>query len=287
MKSFKFERIVRECEKWFNEACKAWMWDGPRADLEQFVRNPSPLDIGKALTRIGKLAAWHSRSGCVSIGNSRTDEGWQEMRRFFDYELWSLRTQCERVRLTGGGSRNSADPTRKPFLLLAMQMAFRDWEAIEWLGGTVIRSRNNIMLGHGWGSEERETLSCYVCELYTRCTEKNGFPDDFGPYEGIFSSWGDASRLGDAIHAICGFHVEQIRADGEFEHNPHDIFPSEILALYRVREKLGLETPWVKHPLLETPFTQVPEKITYEPDPLVVQAMELVEKLLPDAVAKR
>ncbi len=287
MKSFKFEKIVRACEKWFNEACKAWMWDGPRADLAEFLRSASPTDFGKALTRIGQLAAWHSRTGCVSIGNGKAVEGWQEMRRFLDHELWSLRIRCERVRLTGGGTRNTADPTRKPFHLLAMQMAFRDWETIAQLGKTVIESRNNIMLGHSWGSEEREAFSCYVCELYTRCAGTDGFPDDFGPYEGILAAWSNTAQMADAIHALCDYHVKQIKADGEFEHNPHDIFPSEILALYRVREKLGLETPWVNHPLLDTPFTQVPEKITYEPDPLVVQAMDLVTKLLPEAVAKR
>jgi hypothetical protein len=168
-----------------------------------------------------------------------------------------------------------------------MQMAFRDWEAIEWLGETVIESRDNIMLGHGWGGEDRGAFWCYMCELYTRLAEKNGFPDEFGPYYGIFAAWGNATKMADAIHSVCNYHVERIMTDGEFEQNPHDIFPSEILALYRMREKLGLETPWVNHPLLDTPFTQVPEKVTYEPDPLVVQAMDLVTKLLPEAVAKR
>lgn len=262
------------------------MWDGPRADLESFLRVPVSADFGKAIGRISQLAAWHARRGCVLLGETKAEEGWQELKRSFDYRLWQLRLEVEQVRITNAKGRQEANPTFAPFHLLGMATAFRDWEAQRWVGDNVVTSRNNRLFGH-WMSSARGYFRRYLCEIYARSTGGGGFPDDFGPYVSVFFGWNDQQRLADAIYAACDYHVQQIKADGEFENNPHDIFPSEMVALYRIRERLGLETPAVKHALLETPFANVPDSIEYEPDSLVHEAMDLVMRLLPDAMTRR
>ena len=200
--------------------------------------------------------------------------------------------QLEIARLVGGVGRSDPIPTSGPFHLLGMALTFRDSETTHWLGEVVVQSRENMCFGRKWASDRRDPFRCYICELYCRNAGKSGFPDNFGQYGNVFEAWQQPAELADAIHLICDRHVEQINMGdpdeiGEFENNPYDIFPSEILALYRVREKLGLATPSVKHPLLDTPFVNVPKDITCEPEPLVVQAMDFVTKLLPEAVAKR
>ncbi len=261
------------------------MWNTPRTTLQEFVIQPAPGGCFGAISSIEKLAAWHARKGCVSIVDCALDEGWSELRRFFDYRTWSVRTHLQVAELVR--APEAAFPTWTPFQLLGIALALHDCDKSRWLGELLIRSRVSKLIGRRWGSERRDPFQCYICELFCRYSGTPSHPDDFGPYAVIYHNWERSADLENAISSACEYHVKQIKTDGEFENNPHDIFPSEILALYRVREKLGLETPWVNHPLLDTPFTQVPEKITYEPDPLVIQAMDLVTKLLPEAVSKR
>ncbi len=199
-----------------------------------------------------------------------------------------MRLEVEGLRLRKGIAPHNADPTRTPFHLLAMAIELRDESEASWIGDQIIEARNTLMFGYDWGGKRSDFFRCYICELYARGEGEGSFPDNFVPYAPIFEYWEDPDKLAEAIRAACNYHIAQIDVeDGVFENNPHDIFPAEILALYRVREKLGLETPAVSHPLLDTPFSQVPENITYEPDPLVEDAMKLAMELLPQAVDER
>jgi hypothetical protein len=81
-----------------------------------------------------------------------------------------------------------------------------------------------------------------------------------GPYMRIIESWGEPELLARAICDAADFHCQRIEDKSnkffsEFRDAPYDFFPAEILAIYKVREELGLETPAVDHPLLQTPFS--------------------------------
>jgi hypothetical protein len=61
------------------------------------------------------------------------------------------------------------------------------------------------------------------------------------------------------MEAMCDYHCENMEDTGnnddwdpEFDHAPFDLIPWEILAIYQVRNRLGLTAPEVKHPLLIT-----------------------------------
>ena len=280
VKTLDYQKIIRGYRRWFNDPSERMTWFEPRRKLQAFVDDPKPHDFPAATTNLQGPAAWHARRGCVLIAEGNTTEGWSEVARSFDYRLWLLRVDVERVRIMSGRGSHVADATRDPFYLLNTAAAFRRWRDAAWIGDTVLRTLKTM----GWYCGP---IGRYSKKLYAMSGSLEFARDQLGPYSDVFLNWQDTGVLADAIWKICDYHVEQLKAHGEFDRSPYDIFPSEILALYRVREKLGLETPWVKHPLLDTPFTQVPENITYEPDPLVVQAMDLVTKLLPEAVAKR
>jgi hypothetical protein len=284
VENFDWKGLVESSRSWFNESSRAWMWEEPRAKLRELLETPTARDCGKAIGLIRKLGYWHAREACVMIGDGQA-RGWQEMRRHIDYGLWILHREVERVRLSGGRGPLDADPTRKPFHLLAMAMSFQDWNQARWLGGTITGTRGTKLFGYWY----RDPLCCYVTTVCARGLALSSSGCDLGIYREILQAWDSPPKLADAIRAACDYHLARTNTGnpssvGEFEDNPQDIFPAEILALHRVRERLGLVTPSVKHPLLETPFAQVPQRTTYEPDPLVVAAMGLVEKLLPDAV---
>ncbi|HEV2208113.1 MAG TPA: hypothetical protein VG167_05020 [Verrucomicrobiae bacterium] len=288
MKSvFDYRELVRKSKEWLSDTSKDWMCNRPRRDLHHFLESAYPSGCGKAIGRILDLAVWGARNGCLMVAREDCG-GWEELKRFFEYRVWVLRTQLRAVDLAKG-KRPTADPTLAPFHLLGMALTFREPSVVRWLGEAILNSRTGQLLGY-W-IDVYLPFRLYICELHSRLTSVGTVSECFGPYKGIFSNWESSVALSVEIAKIADYHITRIdtgRDDeyGEFNFNPHDIFPTEILALYRVREKLGLETPLVQHPLLDTPFAQVPETIRYDPDPLVTEAMSLVEKLLPEAVSK-
>jgi hypothetical protein len=227
VKTFDIRKHLRELQKWFSGPCELRMWTEPRADLTQFVQFPSAAEFGKAMGRIRSCGAFHARKGSVLIGVGDASSGWQELAKFFDYKLWVLRTEVERERLLAGRGNRAADPTRTPFHLLSMAMTFRRWNDAAWIADTILETRKSF---HWYGGP----LAHYLVRLYA-CNRSLDLPDPKqGPYADVFTNWTEPENLRDTIQRLCDYHVQQIKYQGDFEMNPHDIFPSEILALYRV-----------------------------------------------------
>ncbi len=80
---------------------------------------------------------------------------------------------------------------------------------------------------------------------------------DLGPYADLFRYWDDPTSIAGAIRKMCDYHCQNMidkGLDEEFDVAPFDLYPVEILAVYKIRERLGLETPIIEHPLLATPM---------------------------------
>ena len=66
--------------------------------------------------------------------------------------------------------------------------------------------------------------------------------------------------------------------NGEFSSLPFDAFPAEILAIYRIRQSLGLSIPPVDHQLLAPAWTKLPEHIPFKPDPLLRELIAVIQR---------
>ncbi len=89
--------------------------------------------------------------------------------------------------------------------------------------------------------------------------------DSMGVYSDLLAHWNSPDALAAAIEEICDYHCENMEDTGsnddwdpEFDHPPFDLIPWEILAIQQVRQRQGLATPEVKHPLLAHVATFVP-----------------------------
>lgn len=69
---------------------------------------------------------------------------------------------------------------------------------------------------------------------------------------------------------------------GDFSWSPYDVIPVEYLALVTVRKKLGLDTPKPKHPLLDTPFAEMPEHIEPVKDEFLDKVLAEIRKTRPN-----
>jgi hypothetical protein len=111
-----------------------------------------------------------------------------------------------------------------------------------------------------------------------------------GVYEGLFQNWSDPAALESSLRDACDYHVRRSTEDGdgdydvpEFTQRPYNVIPFEILAYRNVRKRMGLETPWPSHPLLESAFVKnLPDELPPSEDPLLLEVLAAVRKVLPE-----
>jgi hypothetical protein len=117
----------------------------------------------------------------------------------------------------------------------------------------------------GWGGMRtpfQPFMACLFC-LWQGQSWQSILPAEvsLGPYQRIIDAWnGSGQELTEALASACDYHTRRCDhsggEDGEFYHTLYDVFPAEILAIMRVRELLGLRSPTVDHPLMQTPLAK-------------------------------
>lgn len=111
-----------------------------------------------------------------------------------------------------------------------------------------------------------------------------------GVYDPLFDHWDSPDKLHSAIIEACDFHVRRMKEDrrihhdiAEFSMSPYRQIPFEILAYRNVRKRMGLDTPWPAHPLLESPLVKhLPQELQPSDDPLLKEVLAAVRKVLPE-----
>lgn len=103
---------------------------------------------------------------------------------------------------------------------------------------------------------------------------------DFGAYKGVVESWQKPQDLAAAMTSVCDYHCKNMDDRGgawdpEFKNVPFDLLPFEVHAIRAARDRLGLETPPVDHPLLSLPTADI-SRLTWEPDSVLERVEELM-----------
>jgi hypothetical protein len=93
----------------------------------------------------------------------------------------------------------------------------------------------------------------------------------------------DEAEVAKAVKAAADLHTMR-SADldedqsYEFADEEYRVWPVEILAVYRLRESLGLKNPEVKHPLLDSPLGKLPPPGEAPMDPLLEQVLKKLKR---------
>lgn len=91
------------------------------------------------------------------------------------------------------------------------------------------------------------------------------FGKGYGIYQPLIDNWNDYTKI-DAKYwdELCEYHLDQIsltrpdKRDGE-EFIGAGLVPMELINLFKVRKKLGLDIPEIKHELFKTPMAVYPK----------------------------
>jgi len=163
--------------------------------------------------------------------------------------------------------------------------ALNAWNEASWMAQRLQQSRSDGSIS-AWAWDL--AVPRLVIALHRYAAGQEDVSDlEPGVYQTIFEFWNNSAELQKALLNVADYHVENLKDKGaerfgEFARPPVDIFPAELIAIQRVREQLGLETPSIDHPLMKTPFASPPKDFRPEPDQLLKQVLEKVRTIIPD-----
>ena len=105
------------------------------------------------------------------------------------------------------------------------------------------------------------------------------------PYRAVLENWAKPAELGPVISSLCDYHCRNMEDtvgdwDPEFDRPPFDLLPTDILAIYAVRQRLGLSTPQVDHPLLNSAVATQPIPNSLPEDQILSRARLVFSQLI-------
>ncbi|MGE7953518.1 hypothetical protein [Lysinibacillus xylanilyticus] len=88
----------------------------------------------------------------------------------------------------------------------------------------------------------------------------NILPEDH-VYQKLMSGWNDTNNFGEHLYELCDFHIYSLSdtPDKSSEILSFDCIPYDYYCIQLIREKEGLATPSIEHPLLQTPLAEIPK----------------------------
>jgi hypothetical protein len=273
---------VRQLKKWLNES-KDYLLDEARGHIESEIHHNTVETWVDVRIWIGQNASWLGGQGIVSIMDGDS-QGWTLIVGSAKCRYWGQRI----LDALGRAGHRPRAYRRVVALLLAYGLCMEDRSVAEWSGQRLYTSLEDAgLLNEEW---RFAALPGFMVQLYARqkSLDYDFSRQDFGRfsiYQEVLDAWDDENRLGKAIREACDYHVRRRDGDDpslEFEYGPFDEFPAEILAIYKVRESLGLSTPLVEHPLLDTPLAHPPAKIPEYRDRWLDLIAEKFREAFPD-----
>ena len=126
-----------------------------------------------------------------------------------------------------------------------------------------------------WACSPFTAFMIRLCQLWSGMAEVQADPtmESLGGYASVIDAWAGGPELARAINGACDFHCVSLRphphGEGDFGYDLVGGEPCEILAIYRIREQLGLDTPKISRPLLDSPLANPPLHIPRIEDPLL------------------
>lgn len=259
--------LVRETYQW----C-----DNPRMDR----RDVATRDIFKALKGKGPsathsiaidlngLSAWYGEHGARAVFEGDV-EGWANIDRSFNYLSVSARITSKLLQASFAAS------------VVANAVVFGEDMTASALAARLIHSLEDRAIFPIWEYGSFGALMVKLWGLYqgleVNIARSNLAP--LGVYQSILAGWHDDAALSRALSDACDYHLEQTLDRSpypEFVWPPYMLFPVDILVVGEIRRRLGLTTPQVDHPLLNTPLAKVPppeQRPRMGPDPLLDEVM--------------
>lgn len=105
-------------------------------------------------------------------------------------------------------------------------------------------------------------------------------------YQKLMRSWNDTNDFGEHLHELCDFHIYSLSdtPDKSCEILSFDCIPYDYYCIQLIREKEGIATPNIEHPLLQTSLAEIPkDKPGYKLDEDEILQFVIQNEKVPDS----
>lgn len=258
----------------------------PDEDIEQYIDNNSDLDIGDAYTALYE-------NGMANLGQALLFAPTNSQQAIILFRQGAKRrvfsTGLEALFMKRSGRTMSLPDKVTHDLLSAVctgQIAFVKQQFN--ILSDALKGRYGINTEKNWNDEWRySAMGLSILGDFFEVPidlDSLGWPRD-PAWMPLVQYWNsdDIDKVRSVLLDACNIHIERIalstgeRNSGNFEFfTPYlAVHPTEILAVLRLRDVLGLENPDLDHPLMNTPYTKLTCGINFKPAP-----DELLDSLL-------
>lgn len=113
----------------------------------------------------------------------------------------------------------------------------------------------------------------------------NILPEDH-IYQKLMRSWNETNNFAEHLYELCNFHIYSLSdtPDKSSEILSFDCIPYDYYCIRIIREKEGLDTPYLEHPLLQTPLAEIPrEKPGYKLEEDEILQFVIQNEKVPDS----
>src|SRR5438128_125786 len=252
--------------------------------IEEDLQNDAPAALLNISDSLRRPSTWYASAGQIALLDGSVS-GWTEIHRAWLYRALALRVRIslfQKGRVLGEFRplKSLETEASDSALCLAYALVVRREFEVNFFGDAVrvMLMDKDVVREAYWEQHNVESFSLQLLALSRRESLDVGkdLRRGLGVYQPIVDAWTQPSSLANAIQAACDFHCQRIedKSDkfaAEFRSPPFDLVPAEILAVYSVRETLGLDTPRVVHPLFDAPFNVPAGSPAEVEDPLLDQ----------------
>lgn len=256
-------------------------------EISDAIKRPGVMDFKREvplLTSMGIYGTWRGMVGSVKIADGDAS-GWGDIRLAFLYRAWDVRTKIasgDRVKKLRNNSLNYGIAATHGLAIVLGDHAYANW-----IGERVLRSFKTKE--HAFTNDsDAPPFAPFLFQLHSLWRGEKFDLSRYrgcglGPYADIVKHWdgADPDALRGALQAACDARADNSTL-GETCIVPTGQVPVEILAVFIIRKSLGLPTPAFSHPLLETPFAQVPPEIAMPDDPILAGAIRKIREAHPE-----
>lgn len=254
--------------------------DRAQAQLLDALR--SPLGVGCAVGSMRQLGTFYQLAGQAAVLAGDTT-GWQMVRLGFRFAATAVHLSD---RLFVADPRPDKPPRTDEWQVghcVALGLAL-DVPATDRTFEIFQRRMQSGTLGAGRGAFARYLAA--LCQLHVGSSDANELEAcDLGPWHELFTAWASYERFAAAMLTALAYHVERAtpssRHLGEFEGGPEQAFAAELVAVTRMREASGLATPFIDHPLWQTPLVATRPTWPWPEDELLSRCMAFADEVQP------
>jgi hypothetical protein len=277
----------KELSEWLTTpGYKEFHYDNPLRELETLLPKDhlAEKDLTALWLDVLQIGTWRIRTGGLAVLDRKPD-GWTELQLGFALKAIEQRLVYFTAMRRMKGDRASGF-AGDCALVLIHAMATGDQAMADELADMMTQAT-----AHGvYGTYNECGFVLFVINLFQVArgdARRNiGFDEaEFGDrYRGVWTHWDSVDDLSKECVKLCETHLELATVDdeawiGQFGIPPCEVYPVEILALQRVRKKLGLPVPTCDHDLMKSPLTEAPVEPPKLTDDLATRVRERLRKV--------